>query len=1455
MLSIVQTADIRIPLVPEGDQDDVLALRSIQTLDGQRSLLCKDNNTGAVYVASRGSVIRIDSATHELVDVWTLEGDKETNIISIEYVDDLEYLCIALENGDLLQARPLDDPENPTIFETECIGNMEGGILTMQWSPDKELCLIISGLGSIVLLNQDLMQIREVPINTTDVGEQIPVNVGWGKKETQFHGKAGKIAAQAKLENANNTLTINDDNGPRIVWKADGNSFVCSSIDTNGVKRIMRFYNRDCVLQATSEDTPGLEYPIAWCPNRNRIASTQFYGNRHDVIFYERNGLRHGEFSLRDKNSNIIDKESYPVHNIKSMAWNSDASILALHVIKGEGEELKSYIQLWTTSNYHWYLKQELLLPKNGSSSQVLGFLWDPTSSLTLHILLSDNNYVFCEFGTEVFIQPTTNKNSDGFCSIVDGNKLLVTPFKHFNVPPPMSSFTLELPDFESTLNMSYGSIDINDRTFRDIVSLTSTGNIIFYQTQFSQVNNKSIAKPIKPKFYGKIQIEDYTDEDGNYIRHRQIFWTKHNELILLGTFISGNESKTIIQSIIFRKVDDKIIIDKIETYDKNDVNSELSLYTPANNINDNSLGELKTLHYNADYDDLILELSNGIIYLLYRKKIINEDDSMELDKYTFQKITTLPIYCNKIGSIRIPSNDGKVLTLPPGVSSEYEGMIPKYMDNINIIGLSDTSKLYCNEKLLSAECNSFFIHNEHVVFSTFSHTARFIPIIPGSKELNLPTGDGTAYDESLRKLERGSKIILGVQGDISLILQMPRGNLETICPRAFVLSSIKKYIQNYDYKNAFLICRKHRIDLNFLIDVNQTQFSENVDKAINDIKEPDYINLLVSSLRDEDVVKSMYNRINNPKKTEIETNSNEPPRKEIKHKEGFKPIDNNAAEYYVANKINKFCTLIRKSLESVSKENPDKDYITSKLTTYAKMSPPDLESAITLISNLRVSSGIAVSEDALKYLIFLVDSEKLYSVALGMYDFKLVLMVAQHTHKDPREYLAYLSELQDLPEYYKRFRIDNDLGKHVKALENIYQAGDEYYEESLKYIETHSLYNDALKIYKSDTSKYNDILEKYGDDLMIRGTYEEAGLLFKLCNNIEKAVEAFGKGYYWKEALSLCESDLIPNKILTIEEFKSKAEYLATELASERRYLESATILSDYVDNKLESCSMLIKGWAWKQCDRIISKYRIENIQDEKMIEELNIKYTELKEAIITAGQSVEKELMDMKINYEHTRTRLRQIRNQKKFILEKAAKVILGEIEDGPIDSFMDENNSNDLLGDIDIMSDTLSMATSRSTNFSVQTGVSILSSLRSETSYRTHMTGKQRRKAERKRASGKDPNYIEEYYLNQLRTFVQRINDLKSNIVRPLNESLIHISNNVMLSSSIQRLLLENLDMIAQSFIEIFETPQPVAETLENFKRRVLEGLPAPSPVAVANVPAINPAARDFVLSILT
>ena len=54
----------------------------------------------------------------------------------------------------------------------------------------------------------------------------------------------------------------------------------------------------------------------------------------------------------------------------------------------------------------------------------------------------------------------------------------------------------------------------------------------------------------------------------------------------------------------------------------------------------------------------------------------------------------------------------------------------------------------------------------------------------------------------------------------------------------------------------------------------------------------------------------------------------------------------------------------------------------------------------IVFVANGSNNKACVTSEEALKYLVFLVDVNELYDVALGTYDFELVMMVAEKSQK-----------------------------------------------------------------------------------------------------------------------------------------------------------------------------------------------------------------------------------------------------------------------------------------------------------------------------------------------------------------------------------------------------------------------------------------------------------------------
>ena len=108
---------------------------------------------------------------------------------------------------------------------------------------------------------------------------------------------------------------------------------------------------------------------------------------------------------------------------------------------------------------------------------------------------------------------------------------------------------------------------------------------------------------------------------------------------------------------------------------------------------------------------------------------------------------------------------------------------------------------MYASDRLLASDATSFTCTSEFLIYTTFGHQVKFVPL--RSLESN---GNGeTAYVENLRKpepsvegmikraVERGSRIVTVVPSSTSLVLQMPRGNLEIDCPRPLVLRIVRQ--------------------------------------------------------------------------------------------------------------------------------------------------------------------------------------------------------------------------------------------------------------------------------------------------------------------------------------------------------------------------------------------------------------------------------------------------------------------------------------------------------------------------------------------------------------------------------------------------------------------------------------------------------------------------------------
>lgn len=274
------------------------------------------------------------------------------SILCLHHFADTATSCLILAGGDIVLVR-----EEPLTNQdlVEIVGSVDAGIAAAAWSPDEELLAITTQADTLLLMSRDIENIASITLASDDVNVSNHVSVGWGKRETQFKGKRARALQDPTVPEYidEGELSPFDDQSVTISWRGDGAYFALTKVEQEQ-RRMIRVYSREGQLDSVSEPVDGLEGALSWRPSGNLIASVRRTNDKLEVVFFERNGLRHGQFDLR-----FTSEELTALVTPLTVKWNSDSNILAV--------SYPDKVQLWTMSNYHYYLKQELVFPETAT--------------------------------------------------------------------------------------------------------------------------------------------------------------------------------------------------------------------------------------------------------------------------------------------------------------------------------------------------------------------------------------------------------------------------------------------------------------------------------------------------------------------------------------------------------------------------------------------------------------------------------------------------------------------------------------------------------------------------------------------------------------------------------------------------------------------------------------------------------------------------------------------------------------------------------------------------------------------------------------------------------------------------------------------------------------------------------------------------------------------------------
>lgn len=162
--------------------------------------------------------------------------------------------------------------------------------------------------------------------------------------------------------------------------------------------------------------------PFDWQPNGALSVGCEKYEDKTKLLFWEKNGLLHGEFILPQLNNNNFD--------ILNLLWNKSSEILLLYT------QIKSnyYLLFLVRSNYKWYIKRIVSI----RDQKILNFNFS-----TNRLLIFYSDLVIEGFDLDLGYEISTEQSLALYCN-EDFDTIDITIFSKNIIPPPMANLTIK---------------------------------------------------------------------------------------------------------------------------------------------------------------------------------------------------------------------------------------------------------------------------------------------------------------------------------------------------------------------------------------------------------------------------------------------------------------------------------------------------------------------------------------------------------------------------------------------------------------------------------------------------------------------------------------------------------------------------------------------------------------------------------------------------------------------------------------------------------------------------------------------------------------------------------------------------------------------------------------------------------------------------------------------------
>ncbi|CAL5218701.1 g412 [Coccomyxa viridis] len=1074
----------------------------------------------------------------------------DCSIVTLGANAEQETILVGLDTGALFCIQATAD----ACSSIEEVGALSGGLAGAQWSPDGNLLCLVSATGQLLLMNKKWDVVEETWL---------------------FEGVEQPIPArQMPIENLPEEVHLTAED-LHISWRGDSKYFATSSRAAAGGPWVIRIWEREgCRLHTVGEHCASLSGHIAWQPNgRHLYAACTRPDGLPSITLYERNGLQHGGFDLHGKGV------------CSGLSWSPDSQLLAVTICS---QASNSKVQIWQRSNWHWYLKREV----QGLGPDRVFTAWHE-EGLCLTMLTSKG---LC---SEVTLDMQSSASERGTAAVVDGNRLLVTPLRIAAVPPPLSAVVLEAQapivcighrhggsSEAIAVALSDGGLAVAECPEEDDWESAAEGPELDNLPQNAVEDISGTTVPTMPLV--RVIVEDKGAEIC-LMHSRHLVWTDHEQILAVGSTWEETSHD-----------EDEVVI-----FDFTAAESQPSVrFSGRVACGGSILAAAASAHGRA-----ILQTRSGEL-LMYDRTAAGR--------------------LSKLGSFPEPCPSMHVLPDEPGLLHQA-------------LGISGRRRLYLGHQLLAEGCTSAVVRTEgaggsYLLFITSDSVLHTVPLSQLQEGLPLTAdepvaertkaGRETGYerhygdmhaamrgqgitstsgrDASMRAVEAGSRLVSAPAGATFCVLQMPRGNLEVVSPRALVLAAIAEAILENNYGDAWRLATVNRVDLNVLVDYAWPRFLEHAGDFVAAVGDDQAVCDLLAALKEGSVTApgGLYTRA-----------LPDPPADQVSEETVLQ----------LAEREGKVAAVI-KALREALRGLDAKLYVRPLLTSYSALG--DIHGALRLIKEAkeeqlskesghrqgianggpypaadgahvpeangaelsgfgalgtwrkRVSRAPLTAEEALKHLLLSVDVDTLYRSALEMYELELGFMVIAHSQRDPGEYMLQLQQFAARPEGpLRKHALDMHLGRWRHALSDLLQAGPDHFEQALALASDKGLLRELLSELDRQDSRRVQVLEAYGEQLAERNLAEDSAVAYLAAGAHERSLLQYKLAGQWQMAFCLAGRLQWPE-----EERMQLAAELVEVLSGMGRLHDAAVVSLQHLRNTDAAVQLFCSAHEWRQ-------------------------------------------------------------------------------------------------------------------------------------------------------------------------------------------------------------------------------------------------------------------------------